>query len=186
MWSERLDWGYYSKGPGVAATIRAGTAIFGVDEFGVRFFSPVLALGTSLVLFYGCTRRLYGEGAAGVAVVLLNVTPLFHGRLAADDHRRALDLFLVGGDGGLLAGAGTRRVAACRLGWWLVAGSASGWVSCANTPTRWNCCASCWRWRWCRRWRREFRRPGFYVMVLVAAVVGSPPVFWNALTPGSR
>ncbi len=30
------------------------------------------------------------------------------------------------------------------------------------------------------RWRREFRRAGFYVALLVAAVVGSPPVFWNA------
>ena len=41
MWSERLDWGYYSKGPGVAVAIRAGTALFGPTEFGVRFLSPL-------------------------------------------------------------------------------------------------------------------------------------------------
>ena len=30
------------------------------------------------------------------------------------------------------------------------------------------------------RWRREFRRAGFYLMLAVAVAVGSPPVFWNA------
>ena len=30
------------------------------------------------------------------------------------------------------------------------------------------------------RWRRELRRPGFYLMLVVAVVLGSPPVFWNA------
>src|SRR6266571_8963949 len=52
MWSERLAPAYFSKGPGIAFAIRAGTALFGANEFGVRFFSPVLAAGTSLLLFY--------------------------------------------------------------------------------------------------------------------------------------
>src|SRR5260370_42399186 len=58
MWSERLAPGYFSKGPGIAFAIRASTAIFGVTEFGVRFWSPILAAGTSLVLFY-FGRRLF-------------------------------------------------------------------------------------------------------------------------------
>src|SRR2546429_3572264 len=52
MWSERLAPAYFSKGPGIAFAIRAGTALFGANEFGVRFFSPLLAAGTSLLLFY--------------------------------------------------------------------------------------------------------------------------------------
>ena len=59
MWSERLAPAYFSKGPGIAFAIRASTAIFGANEFGVRFFSPVLAAGTSLILFY-FARRLFG------------------------------------------------------------------------------------------------------------------------------
>src|SRR5919201_5414836 len=47
MWSERLAPAYFSKGPGVALAIRASTALFGTNEFGVRFFSPILAGATS-------------------------------------------------------------------------------------------------------------------------------------------
>ncbi len=63
MWSERLAPAYFSKGPGIAFAIRASTAIFGATEFGVRFLSPVLAAGTSLLLFY-FARRLFGETAS--------------------------------------------------------------------------------------------------------------------------
>src|SRR5262245_14032916 len=50
MWSERLAPAYFSKGPGIAFVMRASTALLGANEFGVRFFSPVLAAGTSLLL----------------------------------------------------------------------------------------------------------------------------------------
>src|ERR1700747_1688054 len=43
---ERLAPAYFSKGPAIAFVIRASTAIFGANEFGVRFFSPILAAGT--------------------------------------------------------------------------------------------------------------------------------------------
>src|SRR5438094_2409859 len=52
MWAQRPDLAYFSKGPGVAMAIRLGTAIFGENEFGVRFLSPLLALGTSLAVFF--------------------------------------------------------------------------------------------------------------------------------------
>src|SRR5947209_2940369 len=63
MWSERLAPAYFSKGPGVAFVIRASTALFGSNQFGVRFFSPVLAAATSLLLFY-FARRLFSAAAA--------------------------------------------------------------------------------------------------------------------------
>src|SRR5438309_4848850 len=62
MWSERLAPAYYSKGPGIAVAIRTSTAIFGANEFGVRFLSPVLAAGTSLLLF-SFARRLFSAQA---------------------------------------------------------------------------------------------------------------------------
>src|SRR3984893_17934919 len=76
MWSERLATGYFSKGPGVAFAIRASTAVFGANEFGVRFFSPVLAAGTSLLLFY-FARRLFSSTAGLWPVVALHVKPIF-------------------------------------------------------------------------------------------------------------
>jgi 4-amino-4-deoxy-L-arabinose transferase-like glycosyltransferase len=77
MWSERLAPAYFSKGPGVAFAIRASTAIFGSNEFGVRFFSPVLAAGTSLLLFY-LARRLFSASVGLGLVIALNVTPIFN------------------------------------------------------------------------------------------------------------
>src|SRR5206468_2515286 len=77
MWSERLAPAYFSKGPAIAFVIRASTAVFGSNEFGVRFFSPLLAAGTSLLLFY-FARRLFSSTAGLWAVVALNVTPIFN------------------------------------------------------------------------------------------------------------
>src|SRR3954447_6581932 len=77
LWSDRLAPAYFTKGPGVAFAIRASTAIFGANEFGVRFPSPILAAGTSLLLYY-FGRRLFGEIAALWLVIALNVTPIFN------------------------------------------------------------------------------------------------------------
>src|SRR6476646_560215 len=74
MWSDRLAPAYFSKGPAVAFAIRAGTAIFGANEFGVRVCSPLLAAGTSLLIFY-FGRRLFGETAALWTVIAINATP---------------------------------------------------------------------------------------------------------------
>src|SRR5947199_6863674 len=77
MWSERLAPAYFSKGPAIAFVIHASTAVFGSNEFGVRFFSPVLAAGTSVLLFY-FARRLFNATAGLWAVIAVNVTPIFN------------------------------------------------------------------------------------------------------------
>src|SRR5207253_310209 len=77
MWSERLAPAYFSKGPGIAFVMRASTTIFGANEFGVRFFSPVLAAGTSLLLFY-FARRLFSANAGLWAVLAVNTAPIFN------------------------------------------------------------------------------------------------------------
>ena len=77
LWSQHPALSYYSKGPGVAAAILASTSIFGPTELGVRFFSPLLALGTSLIVFF-FTRRLYNERVAIWTVLLLNAIPIFN------------------------------------------------------------------------------------------------------------
>src|SRR2546421_3235547 len=77
MWSERLAPGYFSKGPGIAFAIRASTAIFGPTEFGVRFWSPILAGASSLLLFY-FGRRLFNENVGFWSVIAFNVTLIFN------------------------------------------------------------------------------------------------------------
>ena len=77
LWSERLDWAYYSKGPGVAVAIWIGTSLFGPTELGVRFLSPLLALGSSLLLFY-FARRIYDAKTGAWLVGLVNALPIFN------------------------------------------------------------------------------------------------------------
>jgi len=54
-WSQWLDWGYYSKPPGIAWEIALGTYLFGNTEFGVRSIS--LLIGSLIPIFIYTTAR---------------------------------------------------------------------------------------------------------------------------------
>lgn len=176
MWSERLAPAYFSKGPGVAFAIRAGTMTFGSNEFGVRFFSPLLGAGTSLLLFY-LGRRIFNAQVALWTVVGLNATPIFN------------------------VGAFLMTIDPLSLFFW-VAAMFSFWRVVENSPQL--------SWSWlmtglfiglgflCKytnvfellsiivilalipKLRVEFRRPGFYLMLLIFAACCVPPIRWNA------
>ena len=62
-WSKSLDWGYYTKPPGIAAVIAFFTSIFGDAEWAVRIGSPILHSVTGY-LIYRTARKLY-SGATG-------------------------------------------------------------------------------------------------------------------------
>lgn len=176
MWSERLDWAYYSKGPGIAVIIRAGTALFGVNEFGVRFFAPLFALGTSLLIFL-LARRLYNERVAAWAVLLINVTPIFQaGALLMTID--APSIFFWTAALSVFESAARSREAA--LGRWLLTGALIGLgYLCKYTNAVELFCAGL-ALGIVPGWRRHFRAPGFYAMLLAAAVAGAPPAIWNS------
>ena len=76
-WSRRLDWAYYSKGPGVAWLIAATRSIAGDTEFGVRLGAPIAAAVTSLALA-SLAGRLVGDGRARfVAAGVFSLIPVF-------------------------------------------------------------------------------------------------------------
>jgi 4-amino-4-deoxy-L-arabinose transferase-like glycosyltransferase len=50
-WSQNLDFGFYSKPPGIAWQIWLGCKIFGQNELGVRFFSVVFSMVTSFAIY---------------------------------------------------------------------------------------------------------------------------------------
>jgi len=78
-WARRLDWSYYSKGPGVAWTIALSTWLLGETELGVRTMAPlfgaVLALACAAMANLVWRDRRAGMLAA--SVVLL--TPVYQG-----------------------------------------------------------------------------------------------------------
>ena len=176
MWSERLAPAYFSKGPGIAFVMRASTVVFGANEFGVRFFSPVLAAATSLLLFY-FARRLFGATAGLWAVIGLNATPIFN------------------------IGAVVMTIDALSIFFWMAA-MFTFWLALEKSPR--------FSWYWpltglliglgflCKytnafglisvlavlalvpRLRREFKRPGVYLLIAMFVLCTIPPIVWNA------
>lgn len=74
-WARRLDWSYYSKGPGVAWVIWASTWVLGDTEFAVRLPAAVAtAIGTIAIM--KTTRDLLGQQRLTfVSAVLYNCVP---------------------------------------------------------------------------------------------------------------
>jgi undecaprenyl-diphosphatase len=76
-WSRRLDLSYYSKGPLVAYLIRALTSVFGDSAVGIRFGAVLLSLAGSLAIYRLGTQAFADPRAGFLAVVGLQITPLF-------------------------------------------------------------------------------------------------------------
>ncbi len=75
LWSKHLALSYYSKSPGIAYLQWIGTSLFGDTEFGVRFFSPLLAAVMSWLLLRFMAREIGGR-AAFVLLLMTFAAPL--------------------------------------------------------------------------------------------------------------
>jgi hypothetical protein len=176
MWSERLAPAYFSKGPGIAFAIRASTAVFGANEFGVRFFSPLLAAGTSLLLFI-FARRLFGTTAGLWAVLALNVTPIFNigAFLMTID---PLSIFF------WLAAMFTFWLAieeSPRFTWfWPATGLLIGLGFLCKYTNGLELVSIVLVLALAPRLRQEFARPGLYLLTGLFALCTLPPIVWNA------
>ena len=176
MWSERLAPAYFSKGPAIAFVIRVSTAVFGANEFGVRFFSPLLAAGTSMLLFY-FARRLFNATAGLWAVVALNVTPIFNigAFLMTID---VLSVFF------WLAAMFTFWLAVENpegfRGWyWPLTGLLIGLGFLSKYTNALELVSVVLVLALAPRLRPEFTRPGLYSLLGVFALCTLPPIIWN-------
>jgi 4-amino-4-deoxy-L-arabinose transferase-like glycosyltransferase len=175
MWSERLAPSYFSKGPGVALAIRASTAIFGNSEFGVRFWSPLLGAGTSLLLYY-FTRRLFNATAGFWAVVVLNAVPMFNvGNLLMTID--PLSIFF------WTAAMFTFWLAIERspkFSWfWPATGLLVGLGFLCKYTNAFELLSIVLVLALVPRLRREFKRPGFYSLLAFFVICTLPPIIWN-------
>lgn len=75
IWSKHPALSYYSKPPLIAYTQFLGTHHWGDNEFGVRFFSPVLAAIMSILVFRFMARETNAR-AAFVLLVVMSTAPL--------------------------------------------------------------------------------------------------------------
>jgi hypothetical protein len=176
QWSEHLAPSYYSKGPGVALAMWVGTHIFGVSELGIRFLSPLLGFGTSLLLA-GLARRLYGESVALWTVLLINCTPIFNvGSLVMTID--PLSIFFW-----------TAALYTCWLAlekspafslWWPATGALIGCGMLAKYTNAMQLLSILLLLAVTPRHRRELVRPGFLSMLAMCALFLIPVIVWNA------
>ena len=176
QWSERLDWSYFSKGPGIAVAMWLSTHLAGVSEFGVRLFSPLLALGTSLLMF-SFARRLYGESVAVWTVVMMHCTPIFQvGGLVMTIDPLSIFFWMAAMYTSWLA---LERSPAFSL-WWPATGLFIGLGFLAKYTAAMQLLSVLLAIAIVPKYRREFRQPGFYTMLAVFALCTVPPLVWNA------
>lgn len=176
QWSQHLDWSYYSKGPGVALAMWLGTLLGGDSVFGVRFLSPLLGLGTSLLMF-GFARRLYGEPAAIWTVFATQFIPIFHvGGLVLTIDPISIFFWMAALYTFWLA---LEKSPAFSL-WWPATGALIGCGFLAKYTNAMQLLSIVLLLAATPKHRRELWRPGFLALLGVFALFTVPVIIWNA------
>ena len=176
MWSERLDICYYSKGPGIAATIWLGTHLFGINEFGIRVFAPLLALGTSLMVFH-LARRLYDETVGIWAALMINCLPIFNaGALIMTID--ALSIFFW--TAALYTAWRALEASPTFTWWWPATGALIGIGFLCKYTNAIQLVSLLLLLAITRKYRGELVRPGFPSAVAAFLPWTLPPLIWNA------
>ena len=75
-WSQSLDWGYYSKPPGIAWEIALGTSLFGNKELGVRFMPLVIGSFLPFLVYCMARRCLLSPAASFWTAVCMAFCPI--------------------------------------------------------------------------------------------------------------
>jgi len=173
VWSLHPDFSYYDHPPLVAYSIKAATFFLGHSVFAVRLTAILYGVGTTLAVS-SLAAGFCGARAGWVCALLLNLTlgftpPFFF--ITPDSPLIffwSLTLLWVWkaageGKGGFWYPAG--------IGWGLALLSKYTAVFLGVSTLLWLLSA--------KDLRREFKRPGVYLSVLLALAVFSPVVLWN-------
>ncbi len=176
QWSEHLAPSYFSKGPGIALAMWLSTHLFGVSEFGVRVFSPLLALGTSLLLA-ALARRLYSEPAAVWTVLLINCTPIFNaGSLVMTIDPLSIFFWAAALYTFWLA----LEKSPAFFAWWPLTGALIGCGFLAKYTNAMQLLSIVLLLALTPKYRAELRRPGFAALLATFALFTIPVLVWNA------
>ena len=174
-WSKHLALSYYSKPPMIAYTQALGTALWGDTEFGVRFFSPVIAAIVSLLVLGFMSKQSSGR-TAFLLTLALHAAPIANAGsiLMTIDPLSVLFWTAV-----MLAG--WRAVNQDpSIAPWLWTGVFTGLGLLSKYTALFQ--IGCWAvffWLWPAA-RRHLRSAGPWLALLVVAVCALPILIWNA------
>lgn len=175
LWSKNLALSYWSKPPLIAYTQWLGTHLWGDTAFGVRFFSPVIAAGLSLMMLRFMARVATAR-LGFLLVLIVTVTPLLSIGSVLLTVDPLLVLFwtaaMVAGWRAVQPDGATRHWV--WTGLWMGLGFLSKYTALLQIV--------CWMFffvLW-KPARAHLRRPGPWLALGVFAVCMLPVVLWNA------
>jgi hypothetical protein len=175
IWSKHLALSYYSKPPLIAYTQFLGTHLWGDNQFGVRFFSPIIAAVLSLLVLRFMAREVGGRNAF-ILLVIVSATPL----LALGSIVMTVDpLSVLFWTAAMVAGwravgpDGTTRQWLW-VGLWAGLGFLSKYTNLFQLVC-WVIFFLVWP-----KARAHLRRPGPWLALLVVAICSLPVVIWNS------
>lgn len=76
VWAQQLEWGYFSKPPGIAVLIHLSTALFGDGLLAVKALAMLCYPATALLAWL-VGRQLYGDAVAWWSAVLVLTLPIY-------------------------------------------------------------------------------------------------------------
>ncbi|MGH8022496.1 MAG: glycosyltransferase family 39 protein [Limisphaerales bacterium] len=175
LWSKHLAWSYYSKPPGIAWIQFAGVTLWGDNELGVRFFSPLFAAILSWMVFSFLAREI-GSRPAFWFLMIVSAVPL----LAAGSILMTVDpplvlcwtWALIAGWRAAQPGGRTRD--------WLVVGVAMGLAFLAKYSAMYQIvCFAIFFALWPPS-RVQLRKPGPWLALGIFLLSTVPVLVWNA------
>jgi 4-amino-4-deoxy-L-arabinose transferase-like glycosyltransferase len=175
LWSKHLALGYYEHPAAIALAIRAGTALFGDRELGVRAIPLLLCLPTSWAVWRSGAALLGDKRNGALACLLFNATLM----VAAESMGATPDALLVAAAAFLLWTIAELQASSDGR-WWLAAGIAAG-LAIASKYTGLFLCGSLTLWLLANSGARAWLRTGWpYAGALIAASFSAPTLYWNA------
>jgi 4-amino-4-deoxy-L-arabinose transferase-like glycosyltransferase/membrane-associated phospholipid phosphatase len=175
IWSKHLALSFYSKPLLIACAQFLGTHLWGDNEFGVRFFAPVIAAILSVLTLRFLARETNGR-AAFLVVLILAVTPL----TALGSILMTVDpLSVLFWTAAMIAGWRAAQPEGTTRQWlWMGLWMGLGFLSKYTNLFQWICWGVFFV-----LWppaRRHLRRPGPWLALLLAALCSLPVLIWNA------
>ena len=172
-WAQNLQLSYYDHPPMVAWLIRAGTAIAGDSELGVRFIGQVATFVASWLIF-DAAERIYGDRAALLAGFAMQATLLLGAGSILMTPDAPLMFFL-----SVMIWALLRLCLEPRWYWWPIAGIAGG-LAMLSKYTAALAALSVLLWLLTSpKVRRWIMTPWPWIALILAILCFSPVLIWN-------
>ena len=74
-WSQKLEWGYFTKPPIIAWAISLSTNLFGNEEWAVRLCSPIIHFFFSIIS-WTTSQSIFVNSAVRIAALIWIFTPI--------------------------------------------------------------------------------------------------------------